>query len=66
MASEHLQDYISACLHHDMEEWFIIQSYHGLIRTACEHIDAATRGSVFALGIEEARKMIEKMASNQS
>jgi hypothetical protein len=49
-----------------MEEWFIIQSYHGLIRTAREHIDAAARGSVFALGIVEARKLIEKMASNQS
>jgi hypothetical protein len=50
-----------------MEEWFIIQSfYHGLIRTACEHIDAAAGGSLFALSIEEARKLIEKTASNQS
>jgi hypothetical protein len=50
-----------------MEEWFIIQSfYHGLIRTAHEHIDAAAGGSFFALSIEEARKLIEKMASNQS
>jgi hypothetical protein len=32
---EHLQDYISVCPHHSMEEWFIIQSfYHGLIRSA--------------------------------
>jgi hypothetical protein len=60
-------DYISACPHHDMEEWFIIQSfYHGLIRTAHEHIDAAAGGSSFALSIEEARKLIEKMASNLS
>jgi hypothetical protein len=50
-----------------MEEWFIIQSfYHGLIRPAREHIDAATGGSFFALSIEEAHKLIEKMASNQS
>jgi hypothetical protein len=50
-----------------MEEWFIIQNfYHGLIRTAREHIDAATGGSFFALSIEEAHKLIEKMASNQS
>jgi hypothetical protein len=50
-----------------MEEWFIIQSfYHGLICSAREHIDAATRGSFFALSIEEARKLVEKMASNQS
>jgi hypothetical protein len=64
---ERLRDYISACPHHGMEEWFIIQSfYHGLIRSAREHIDAAAGGSFFALSIEEARKLVEKMASNQS
>jgi hypothetical protein len=48
-----------------MEEWFIIQSfYHGLSRTAREHIDATAVGSLFALSIEEAHKLIEKMASN--
>jgi hypothetical protein len=66
-AWERLQDYISACPHHGMEEWFIIQSfYHGLIRSAREHIDAAAGGSFFTLSIEEARKLVEKMASNQS
>jgi hypothetical protein len=50
-----------------MEEWFIIQSfYHGLICSAREHIYAATRGSFFALSIEEAHKLVEKMTSNQS
>jgi hypothetical protein len=64
-AWDRLQDYISACPHHGMEEWFIIQSiYHGLIRSAREHIDAATRGSFFALSIEEAHKLVKKMASN--
>jgi hypothetical protein len=48
-------------------EWFIIQSfYHGLIHTAREHIDVASRGSFFALSIEEAHTLIEKMASNQN
>jgi hypothetical protein len=52
--------------HHVMEEWFIIQSlYHGMIRSAREHIDVAAGGSFFALIIEEARKLIEKMASHQ-
>jgi hypothetical protein len=52
---ERLQDYISACPQHRMEEWFIIQSiYHGMIHSAREHIDAAARGSFFALSIEEA------------
>jgi hypothetical protein len=64
-AWDRLQDYISACPHHGMEEWFIIQSiYHGLIRSAREHIDAATRGSFFALSIEEAHKLVKKMAYN--
>jgi hypothetical protein len=50
-----------------MEEWFIIQSFcHGLIRSAWEHIDAAAGGSFFALSIEEAHKLVEKMSSNQS
>jgi hypothetical protein len=66
-AWEHLHDYISACPHHGIEEWFIIQSfYHGLIHTAREHIDANAGGSFFALSIKEARKLIEKMTSNQS
>jgi hypothetical protein len=48
-------------------EWLIIQSlYHGLICSAREHIDAVVGGSFFTLSIEEARKMVEKMASNQS
>jgi hypothetical protein len=50
-----------------MEDSFIIQSfYHGLIHSAWEHIDVAAGGSFFALSIEEAHKLIEKMASNQS
>jgi hypothetical protein len=66
-ARERLQDYISACPHHSIEEWFIIQSiYHGFIRSAREYIDAIARGSFFALSIEEAPKLVEKMASNQS
>jgi hypothetical protein len=66
-AWEHLQDYISACPYHGMEEWLIIQSlYHGLICLAREHIDVAAGGSFFTLSIEEARKLVEKMASNLS
>jgi hypothetical protein len=54
-ARERLQDYISTCRHHSMEEWFIIQSfYHGLIHIAREHIDATAGCSFFALSIEEA------------
>jgi hypothetical protein len=66
-ACERLQDYIFACPHHGMEEWFIIQSfYHCLIHSVREHIDADAGGSFFAFSIEEARKVIEKMTSNQS
>jgi hypothetical protein len=64
-ACERLLDYISACPHHEMEEWFIIQSfYHGMIHSTGEYIDAATRGSFFALSIKEARSLIKKMASS--
>jgi hypothetical protein len=52
---------------HSMEEWFIIQSfYHGLLHSARDHIDATAGGSFFALSIEEPRKLVQKMASNQS
>jgi hypothetical protein len=48
-----------------MEEWFIIQRfYHGLIHSSMEHIDAAAGGSFFALSIEEAHALIEKMTSS--
>jgi hypothetical protein len=48
-------------------EWFIIQSFnHGLIHSVWEHIDAAAGGSFFALSIEKAHKLVEKMASNRS
>jgi hypothetical protein len=48
-------------------EWFIIQSfYHGLTRLAQERIDAVVGGSFFALCLEDARKVVEKMASNQN
>jgi hypothetical protein len=65
-AWERMYDYIFVCPHQGMEEWFIIQSfYHGLIHTAREHTDAVARGSFFILSIEEAHKLIKKMASNQ-
>jgi hypothetical protein len=66
-AWERLQDYISTCPHHRMEEWFIVQSfYHGLTRSTKEHIDATVGGSFFALNIEEARVLTKNMASSQS
>jgi hypothetical protein len=62
---ECLQDYIAACPHHSMEEWFIIQRfYHGLIRSAQKHIEAIAEGSFFALSIEEAHKLVENILSN--
>jgi hypothetical protein len=53
--------------HHGMEEWFIIQRYyHGLICSAREHIDVVIEGSFFALSIEEAQALIEKITSSKS
>jgi hypothetical protein len=37
-----------------------------LIRSTQEHIDATARFSFFTLRIEEAHKVVEKMATNQS
>jgi hypothetical protein len=66
-AWEHLQEYIMACPHHRMEEWFIIQSfYYGWTRSAQEYLGAAAGGAFFSLGIGAARELIEKMVSSQS
>jgi hypothetical protein len=40
-------------------------SIMGLIRSGREDIDATAGGSFFTLSIEEAHKLVEKMASNQ-
>ena len=65
-AWERLQEYIAACPHHGMEQWFLIQTfYHGLKRSAREHIDAAAGGAFFSLEVGPAKILIEKMVSNQ-
>ncbi|WVZ76166.1 hypothetical protein U9M48_024163, partial [Paspalum notatum var. saurae] len=65
-ASERLQEYIAPCPHHGMEEWLIIQSFfHGLNRTAQEHLDAAAGGSFLSQSVRAAKNLIEKIATNQ-
>ncbi|KAJ1288537.1 hypothetical protein BS78_02G096600 [Paspalum vaginatum] len=65
-AWERFQEYIASCPHHGMEECLIIQNFfHGLHRTAQEHLDAATGGSFLSLSVAAARTLIVKMASNQ-
>src|SRR6187551_1233531 len=65
-ASDRLQDYISACPHHGMQSWFIIQTfYHGLRASAREYLDAAAGGSFFSLEESRAKALIEKMVENQ-
>ena len=45
-AWERLQEYITVCPHHGMEEWLIIQNFfHGLHRTAYEHLGIAAGGA---------------------
>jgi len=49
-----------------MEDWFLIQRfYHGLQRSAREHLDAAAGGPFFSLSVREAKALIEKIAANQ-
>ena len=61
-AWERLQEYILACPHHGMDNWFIL---HGLTQSSRDHMDAATGGAFFSLTIERATSLIEKMVSNQ-
>jgi hypothetical protein len=49
-----------------MQGWLLIQTfYHGLKRTAREHLDAATRGAFFALQVPATKELIEKMVAKQ-
>ena len=49
-----------------MEELLIIQNFfHGLHRSAQEHLDAAAGGAFLSQSVTEAKTLIEKMASNQ-
>jgi hypothetical protein len=42
----------------------MLRTRHGGVVHHPKHIDAAARGSFFALSIDEAHKLIENMASN--
>jgi 3-oxoacyl-[acyl-carrier-protein] synthase III len=49
-----------------MQGWFLIQTfYHGLKRTAREHLYAAVGGALFSLHVPAAKELIEKMVANQ-
>ena len=66
-AWERFQEYIAVCPHHSMEEWLIIQSFfNGLNTPAQNHIDAASGGFFLSLGVNAAKVLVEKIASNQS
>ena len=64
-AWERFLEYISACPHHGMEEWLIIQSFfNGLNTPAQNHIDAASGGSFLSLSVAVLKALVEKIASN--
>jgi len=65
-AWERMQEYVSACPHHGMEDWLLIQSfYHGLVMLDRSHLDAAAGGAFFSLSVADAKTLIKKMVSNQ-
>ena len=65
-AWEWMQEYISACPHHGMEDWLLIQNfYHGLVSLDRSHLDAAAGSAFFSLSVADAKTLIEKMVSNQ-
>ena len=61
-----MQEYVSACPHHGMEDWLLIQNfYHGLVPLDRSHLDAVAGGAFFLLSVADAKTLIEKMVSNQ-
>jgi len=65
-AWKRLQEYITACPHHGMGEWLVLQSfYNGLTTTSRAHIDAAARGAFLDMTITKTKALVEKMVSNQ-
>ncbi|KAF8742591.1 hypothetical protein HU200_013582 [Digitaria exilis] len=66
-AWERLQEYVTACPHHGMEEWLIAQNFfHGLTRRSQEYLDAAAGGAFLALDVPATKALIEKIATHQS
>ena len=54
-AWECVQEYISDCPHHGMEDWLLMQGfYHGLTQKAHEQLDATARGSFMSLTLRKA------------
>jgi hypothetical protein len=50
-----------------MEEWLLMQGfYHRLTQKTCEHLDATVEGSFLSLTLGKAKKLMEKIADNQS
>jgi len=65
-AWERMQEYVSTCPHHGMEDWLLIQNfYHGLVSLDRSHLDAASGGAFFSLSVVDTKTLIEKMVSNQ-
>ena len=64
-AWERLQEYITTCAHHGMDEWLVLQSfYNGQTTTSTAHIDVAAGGAFLDMTINKAKALVEKMVSN--
>ena len=65
-AWERIQEYVSTCPHHGMEDWLLIQNfYHGLVPLDRSHLDAVVGGAFFLLSVSDAKTLTEKMVSNR-
>ena len=63
---ERLQECITACPHHGMDEWLVLQSfYNGLTTASRALLNAAAGGAYLDLTIAKATSLIEKLVSNQ-
>jgi hypothetical protein len=62
-----LQEYISGCPYHEMEDWLLKQGfYHRLTQRNREQLDATTRESFMSLTLSRAETLMDKIAENQS
>jgi hypothetical protein len=49
-----------------MENWLLLQTYHGLSTNTSETIDVPAGGAFLSLTLTQATNLVEKMASNQA
>ena len=64
-AYERFNDYVSACPHHNFQNWDIIQKFYGGLNAVCRgQVDASSGGSILSLTPTETEALFKKIAEN--